>query len=201
MVKKLSERNKIKIQHSKNSGESSVRQYKIDGYCKENNTYYEFHGCLFHGCQKCYKSDTFNPNKQELMSTTYKRHLNRINYIKESITGNLVEIWECELDALITENEILNKFVESTNIRSPLNPGDALFGGRTNGIKLYYKCKQGEEIKYKDFTSLYPSVQKYCPYPVGHPNIVTENFGDVRKYFGLIKCKILPPKKPASFAS
>ncbi|CAF1015579.1 unnamed protein product [Brachionus calyciflorus] len=50
-------------------------------------------------------------------------------------------------------------------------------------------------MKYKDFTSLYPSVQKYCPYPVGHPNIVTENFGDVRKYFGSIKCKILPPKK------
>ncbi|CAF1015559.1 unnamed protein product [Brachionus calyciflorus] len=60
-------------------------------------------------------SDTFNPIKQELMSTSYNRHLKRINFIKESITENLVEIWECEWDALITENENLKKFVESTN--------------------------------------------------------------------------------------
>ena len=36
-------------------------------------------------------------------------------------------------------------------------------------------------------------VNKYCNYPVGHPEIITENFSDVNDYFGLIKCRVLPP--------
>ncbi|CAF0964145.1 unnamed protein product [Brachionus calyciflorus] len=127
-LKYLSKKHKIEIRHSKNSGEVSIRKYKIDGYCEQTNTFFEFHGCLFHGCQKCYKSDTFNPFKQESMETTYNRHLNRINFIKNSIN---------------------------------------------------------------DFTSLYPAVQKYCRYP----NIVTENLGNIRNYFGIITCKVLPPIK------
>jgi hypothetical protein len=50
-------------------------------------------------------------------------------------------------------------------------------------------------MKYIDFTSLYPWAQKYCAYPVGHPVYITENFGPLKDYFGLIKCKILPPRK------
>ena len=50
------------------------------------------------------------------------------------------------------------------------------------------------KIKYVDFTSLYPYVNKYGRYPVGHPTIITENFGDVDVYEGLIKCKVLPPR-------
>ena len=80
------------------------------------------------------------------------------------------------------------------NISEPINPRDALFGGRTNALKLHHKCKPDEQIKYCDFTSLYPYVQKYCRYPIGHPLIITENFDNINNYFGIIKCKILPPK-------
>ena len=31
-------------------------------------------------------------------------------------------------------------------------------------------------------------------YPVGHPIIITRDFKDVENYFGIIKCKILPPR-------
>lgn len=68
------------------------------------------------------------------------------------------------------------------------------FGGRTNALKLYYKCKPNEQIKYVDYTSLYPDVQKNGVFPMGHPKIITENFGDINQYFGLVKCKILPPR-------
>jgi hypothetical protein len=37
-------------------------------------------------------------------------------------------------------------------------------------------------------------VQKYGKYPIGHCKIITENFDYNKEYFGLIKCKILPPK-------
>ena len=30
--------------------------------------------------------------------------------------------------------------------------------------------------------------------PVGHPEIITENFQDISNYFGIIKCRILPPR-------
>ncbi|CAF1040690.1 unnamed protein product [Brachionus calyciflorus] len=56
-------------------------------------------------------------------------------------------------------------------------------------------CSENEEIGYDDITSLYPFVQKYCNYPIAHPILVTENFDDVRKYLGMIKCKVLPPRQ------
>lgn len=43
--------------------------------------------------------------------------------------------------------------------------------------------------------SLYPSVNKYAKYPVGHPVIITCNFKDLSHYFGLAKVKVLPPRK------
>ncbi|KAK1792083.1 hypothetical protein P4O66_001863 [Electrophorus voltai] len=41
-----------------------------------------------------------------------------------------------------------------------LNPRDALFGGRTNALQLYYTAQPGGRIDYYDFTSLYPYVDK-----------------------------------------
>jgi hypothetical protein len=32
-------------------------------------------------------------------------------------------------------------------------------------------------------------------FPVGHPEIITENFDEISSYFSLAKVKILPPKK------
>ena len=95
---------------------------------------------------------------------------------------------------MVTEDPQLVLFLQNEEIINPINPRDALFGGRTNALKLYYKCKPNEKIFYYDFTSLYPWAQKYCEYPVGHPEILTENIDQNKKYFGLIKCKILPPK-------
>jgi hypothetical protein len=35
---------------------------------------------------------------------------------------------------------------------------------------------------------------KYGIYPKGHPTIITENFDYNFEYFGLIKCKVIPPR-------
>ncbi|CAF0861214.1 unnamed protein product [Brachionus calyciflorus] len=60
------EKKNIPIQNRKNSGKIQVGKYRIDGCHHASNTYYRFHGCLFHGCQKCYKAETFNSFKQEI---------------------------------------------------------------------------------------------------------------------------------------
>ncbi|CAB4018411.1 Hypothetical predicted protein [Paramuricea clavata] len=35
---------------------------------------------------------------------------------------------------------------------------------------------------------------KYGDYPLGHPEIITENFAPIDTYFGLVKCSVLPPR-------
>ncbi|XP_054722798.1 uncharacterized protein LOC129232694 [Uloborus diversus] len=42
--------------------------------------------------------------------------------------------------------------------------------------------------------SLFSKVNKYCPYPVGHPTIITEGFDDIDQYFGIVKCRVVPPR-------
>lgn len=103
-------------------------------------------------------------------------------------------MWECEFKKLVNENIDLKNFINNCDIKDPLKPRDALFGGRTNSIKLHHRCKAGEKIRYYDFTSLYPYVQKYCDYPVGLPEIITENFSSIENYYGIVKCRILPPR-------
>ena len=48
-------------------------------------------------------------------------------------------------------------------------------------------------IKYVDFTSLYPGVNKTQYYPLNHPVIITEQFKELEHYFGLMKCDVVPP--------
>jgi hypothetical protein len=193
-LKYVSINNNINIQHCKNGGEHKIGKYYLDGYDANTNTGYEFHGCLFHGCPKCFKPSTFNTIKQETMRSIFSQHTNRINYLKLFLS-NLEEIWECEWDSWVKSNNHLKDFIKNEKeIRPDLNPRDALFGGRTNASVLYYKVKNDEKIKYVDFTSVYPSVMKINSFPIGFPRVITENFEDLDKYFGLINCKLLPPK-------
>ena len=37
---------------------------KVDGFCKESNTVYEYQECFWHGCEKCFSNDTINPKNQ-----------------------------------------------------------------------------------------------------------------------------------------
>jgi hypothetical protein len=67
-------------------------------------------------------------------------------------------------------------------------------GGRTNATKLYYKFKPGEYGRYDDLISMYPYVQHSKSYPIGHPTkIFMPNYYD-KNWFGVVKCKVSPPK-------
>ena len=54
---------------------------------------------------------------------------------------------------------------------------------------------KNEEMRYYDFTLLYPFVNKYEDYPKGHPLIYTQDFHYKKDaYFGLMKCDLLAPQ-------
>ncbi|XP_074650414.1 uncharacterized protein LOC141905419 [Tubulanus polymorphus] len=191
----LSENNDIRIQHALDGGEVTIDRYKVDGYHAESNTVYEFHGCLYHGCPKCFKnSDMQSPVRPDKkFGELYQATLEKSAKIR-ALGYNLVEFWEHEYCNLVKENRVFADFVKEVDISDPLLPRDAFFGGRTNAIKIYHKAEDDEKIKYIDICSLYPYVNSRCSYPIGHPTVITENFGDIKDYYGLIKCRILPPR-------
>ena len=106
-------------------------------------------------------------------------------------------IWGCEFRELQKRDDYLeNQSVINKSVVAPLVARDALFGGRTNACKLFAKVENpGDQILYYDVCSLYPWVMKYCAYPIGHPEVILSDFKDVNEYFGLIKCKVLPPRQ------
>ena len=192
-LKYLSSKHKIFIQHRLNGGEKKIGRYFVDGFCEETKTIYEFLGCFWHGCPKCYDESSFNNRLQKQYGTIFHQTLQRINEIKQQMPGyKVVYTWECDFKR--SKNPDLIKFKMDNEYVEALNPRDCMYGGRTNALKLYHMCEENEIMRYYDFKSLYPYVQKYGIFPVGHPEIITENFKDIKEYFGLVKCTVLPPQ-------
>ena len=66
-----------------------------DGYCKEINTIYEYHGDYWHGNPKIYSCDTINKITKTTMGELYKKTVERERKIKE-LGYNLVVMWEID---------------------------------------------------------------------------------------------------------
>ena len=61
-------------------------------------------------------------------------------------------------------------------------------------MALHAVAGEGEEIRYVDVTSPYPWVNKNCPYPIGHPKIITQPVNQsLGSYFGIATVDILHP--------
>ena len=78
--------------------------------------------------------------------------------------------WECEFDnVILTDHHELK--THPIVQHSPLNTRDALYGDRTEAMRLHYKIGNGETIQYVDVMSLYQFVCKYFKLSIGHPMI------------------------------
>ena len=185
------------IEHALNGGEKELtignKTYKVDGFCEETNTVYEFSdGCFWHRRPNCYKPNIINSKNQKDMGT-----LNDLITVEKRDTiknagYNHVSTYECQL----TKNKDFQKFAKNftQEIVEPLNPRDAFYGGRTNATKLLHNFKDNECGRYVDFCSLYPTVQYYQKYPIGHPTKIFNPEKYDKSWYGLIKCKVVPPK-------
>jgi hypothetical protein len=100
---------KINIEHAENNGEFSIPEtrFKADGYCKETNTIYEFHGDLWHGNPK-----KFKPDKVSFFGTTYgelyQKTLAKEERIKE-LGYHLVVMWEGDWNRINHSISILQR--------------------------------------------------------------------------------------------
>ncbi len=99
----------INIQHAENNGEYKIpnTNYEADGYCKETNTIYEFHGTIYHGDPRYCNPNDFNylgKNYGEL----YKKTIQREQNIK-NLGYNLLVIWEGDWNKIVKSIKILQK--------------------------------------------------------------------------------------------
>ena len=65
-----------RIRSTTNGGEMRVgpQRVLVDGYDASTNTVYEFHGCLWHGCPKCFKNSRHSYSTVHPDRTLYKVH-------------------------------------------------------------------------------------------------------------------------------
>lgn len=181
------------IRHVKNGGEMQIGPYTVDGYDEENHTVYEFYGCYWHGCPTCHPEleTQTHPHRSDCTYGALYQHTLIRDYQLREQGYEVVTIWEHDFDQEIKNNPNLEHFLQTLNFQESLNPRQALYGGRTNATRLFYN--EGD-MRYVDVCSHYPYVLKYKPFPMGHPEIITDRFQDVRSYFGLVQCRILPPR-------
>ena len=194
---------KGRIQHAGNGGEHMIvldtyGKVRVHGYDPIKTTVYEFYGCEFHGCKRCKPSNGHlntwhHPDRtiDEMYELTKKK-----TELLRATGYTVIEEWKCKFNHKLALDKKLQALVEDMTWVSPLNPKDALFGGRTGLSCCYYKVKDDQFVDYIDFTSLYPSINKYGNYPIGHPTIVRNPFDqDIHSYFGVAKVDILAPEK------
>jgi len=188
------------IQHARNGREfrpPELPHFSVDGYCAETRTVYEFLGCYYHGCM-CQPFRDVKTLGGETLSERYAQTLARIQQI-ESAGYNVKIQWECKFDEdrIVEQNPEL--LVHPTVRHAPLITRDALYGGRTEAMRLHYKIREGiESVQYCDVMSLYPYICKYFKFPIGHPTIhIGDACADTEsclKMDGLMKCAVVAPK-------
>lgn len=104
----VSKYNNINIQHAENGNEYKITsKLSADGFCKETNTIYEFHGDLWHGNPKI-----FNPEEVSYFGIKYgdlyKKTVDRENKIKK-MGYIVISMWESEWNKINKCMKILQK--------------------------------------------------------------------------------------------
>lgn len=86
----------IYIQHFCKEGEYKIPDIgKVDGYCKETNTIYEFNGSFWHGDPRKYDRNDINPKSKKTYGELYDKTLEKEQKIRD-IGYNLVVMWEID---------------------------------------------------------------------------------------------------------
>ena len=127
------------------------------------------------------------------MGELYQKTLDKKRFLENE--GYIyISKWESDFDRDLSQNKAMAAFIQNLELVTSLHARDAFYGGRTEAFTLYKEASETETVSYYDVTSLYPFINKTGKVPLGHPEIITEDFGNLDEYEGLIKCKVLPPK-------
>ena len=85
-------------------GERWVERAPVDGYNHETKTVFQYHGCHWHGCIRCFPNDRHriiahdNTTREEW----YRATLKRIRVLRE-VGYHVIEVWACEVGEIDVE--------------------------------------------------------------------------------------------------
>ena len=82
------------IRHQSNGREKRIGKLPVDGWCAETRTAYQFHGCFWHGCPKCYDQNETNPKNNKTMAELLADTKKHTTYLRRHV--KVVEMWECD---------------------------------------------------------------------------------------------------------
>ena len=87
-------RTRYSIRHQVNGREKRIGKLPVDWWCAKTHTAYQFHGCLFHGCPKCYDQIETNLVNGKTMAELLANTKTHTAYLRRFV--DVVEMWECE---------------------------------------------------------------------------------------------------------
>ena len=104
------------IQSRYNMGECFVSKYsyKVDGFCEETNTIYEFEGCFWHGCDACNVNRNADGNLREthpIKNIPFSQIREATQEKKRALTAEgfrVLSIRECEWLRMKKQSEIVS---------------------------------------------------------------------------------------------
>jgi len=141
-----------RLQHARNGGEYKIpnTNFYTDGHDISTGKIFDFYGCRWHGHGCIPSRHVRDPHTRFNMEQLHS--MTKLREKKIQDTGLIHEtIWECEWDRMVKSDDDLKLFVENFDVPPPLRIRDALYGGRTEPIRLYYDCDPDEEMRYLDF--------------------------------------------------
>ena len=97
-------KNGCTIRHQVNGREKRIGKLPVDGWCPESHTAYQFHGCYFHGCPKCYDHEETNTLNGKTMGTLLENTRRNTAYLRRHV--ETVEMWECDWKELRDEPDV-----------------------------------------------------------------------------------------------
>lgn len=116
----------IKIEHATNVGEHRIKasKYRADGYCEENNTIFEFHGCYFHGCIKCFENrNDINEKLHYTFAELYNKTENKKKHI-ENQGYTYIQMWGCDWMKIIKSDYLMEKYLDTMKLKLKKNVVD-----------------------------------------------------------------------------
>jgi G:T-mismatch repair DNA endonuclease (very short patch repair protein) len=174
------------LEHNK-----KIEKYNVDGYDKVKNTVYEFNGCFFHGCQRCYDSEEFNPMTGHKMKHHYQKTIMKEKRLRE-LGYNVKSVSECEFNP--SEDIEINNIIKCNNKYKMISNGEFIF----KDIVVYLSPGTSLEKYLRAFDSECPKgvfphrvTQKLDQYLKENPDLKFEK----RNIIELLKKSSIPEKK------
>ncbi|KAL5265864.1 hypothetical protein ACHWQZ_G002033 [Mnemiopsis leidyi] len=158
----------ISIQHARNRGEFRVgtRRIPVDGFCREANVVYQFHGCWYHGCPRCKPDNRDVKVGGRTLNEKLKQTQETSKYIR-SLGYQLTEMWECRWTEHKRNHTIHNSYVYPTEDKFRMTEDQILSAIQAGNIFGAVQC----DVRVPDYLKPHFSEMP----PVFKNTTITEN--------------------------